>query len=49
MTRLPKTGIYHPTKLTAGTSKCLGIVQAEAEVTRAATMVSFILEEARGY
>jgi len=35
----------HPTKLTAGTSKCLGVVQAEAEAMRAATMVNFIVEE----
>ena len=31
-------------KLTAGTSKCLGVVHAEAEATRAATMASFILD-----
>lgn len=38
-------GIFHPKKLTAGTSKCLGVVQAEAEAMRAATMVSFIVVE----
>jgi hypothetical protein len=30
-------------KLTAGTSKCLGTVHADAEAIRAATMVSFIV------
>ena len=30
-------------ELTAGTSKCLGVVQAEAEATRAAMIASFIL------
>lgn len=35
---------FHRTKLTAGTSKCLGVVQAEAEAMRAATIASFIVE-----